>query len=84
MIEKFQRGLKFEDPRRSGYPKMWTSKGLVSLLANNPSCNITVSPPLDEQYPICGAGYKIRRTWRITDWCTGAEKLCVQLDRSNR
>ncbi len=32
----------------------------------------------DEILPICGNGFKIRREWRITDWCTGQEKICVQ------
>ena len=32
----------------------------------------------DEILPICGNGFKIRRQWRITDWCTGEEKICVQ------
>ena len=32
----------------------------------------------DEIIPICGGGFKIRREWIITDWCTGQEKVCVQ------
>jgi hypothetical protein len=70
--------VSFKDPIRSGFPKIKTKNGLVSLWPNNAACKLTVSPPIDEYYPICGAGYKIRRTWRITDWCTRAEKLCVQ------
>ena len=62
--------VSFKDPIRSGFPQIKTKNGLVSLWPNNAACKLTVSPPIDEYYPICGAGYKIRRTWRITDWCT--------------
>ncbi len=29
-------------------------------------------------FPICGSGFKIRREWRFTDWCTGEDTVCVQ------
>lgn len=29
-------------------------------------------------FPVCGTGFKIRREWRFTDWCTGRDTLCVQ------
>ncbi|MGB4900373.1 MAG: hypothetical protein WBP00_06320, partial [Saprospiraceae bacterium] len=40
-------------------------------------CKIIVSY-VDKPLDICGAGFKIRREWRIYDWCTGEEKICVQ------
>ena len=70
--------VNFKDPKRSGYVKIRTKDGLVNLINNTSACKLTISPPIDEVYPICGAGYKIRRTWRITDWCTGEERLCHQ------
>lgn len=34
----------------------------------------------DKPLKICegGAGFKIRREWRIADWCTGRDTVCVQ------
>lgn len=29
-------------------------------------------------FPVCGSGFKIRREWRFTDWCTGRDTICVQ------
>lgn len=40
-------------------------------------CKLTVGYT-DEILPICGNGFKLRRQWRITDWCTGKEKICIQ------
>ncbi|MEP7320604.1 MAG: hypothetical protein ABI761_01750, partial [Saprospiraceae bacterium] len=40
-------------------------------------CKLTVNYR-DEVLSICGNGFKIRREWHIIDWCTGAEKICVQ------
>ena len=70
--------VSFKDPVRSGIPKIKTDNGLVDLWPNNFACKLTVAPPIDEYYPICGAGFKLRRTWRITDWCTNEERLCQQ------
>ncbi|MEP7267357.1 MAG: hypothetical protein ABI844_06980, partial [Saprospiraceae bacterium] len=40
-------------------------------------CKLVVSYS-DEILPVCGAGFKIRREWKILDWCTQKEKICVQ------
>ncbi len=32
----------------------------------------------DLVFPICGTGFKIRREWRFTDWCTGEDTVCIQ------
>lgn len=32
----------------------------------------------DAYFPICGSGFKIRREWRITDWCKQRDTTCVQ------
>lgn len=32
----------------------------------------------DLTFPICGNGFKIRREWRLTDWCRGRDSLIVQ------
>lgn len=29
-------------------------------------------------FPICGNGFKLRREWRFTNWCTGRDTICVQ------
>ena len=44
---------------------------------NNGKCNI-ISEYKDHIIPTCGASYKIRREWKIFDWCTGEDTLCVQ------
>jgi hypothetical protein len=41
------------------------------------ACKLNVTYT-DELLPACGSGFKIRRQWRIYDWCTGSEKICVQ------
>ncbi|HNT20236.1 MAG TPA: T9SS type A sorting domain-containing protein [Saprospiraceae bacterium] len=42
-------------------------------------CKMTVGYT-DQLLTICpgGAGFKIRREWRIADWCTGEDTVCVQ------
>ena len=44
---------------------------------NKGKCNI-VSTYKDHIIPTCGYSYKIRREWKIFDWCTAQETLCVQ------
>ncbi|MEP7269225.1 MAG: right-handed parallel beta-helix repeat-containing protein, partial [Saprospiraceae bacterium] len=65
------------DPSRSHAPQVKTMNGLVDIWPNNPSCKLTVHYT-DEKVIICGGGYKVRRDWLITDWCTGIEKHCYQ------
>ncbi|MEP7268932.1 MAG: SdrD B-like domain-containing protein [Saprospiraceae bacterium] len=66
-------GVHFGDPKRSGAPRI----GSVSLYPNNPSCKLTVSKK-DDTLSICGGGFKILRTWTISDWCTGKDTICKQ------
>ncbi|MBK6480858.1 MAG: hypothetical protein IPF93_22020 [Saprospiraceae bacterium] len=47
-----------------------TSKGLKALWPNSSTCKLTVGKQ-DDSIVVCGGGYKILRTWIITDWCTG-------------
>ena len=44
---------------------------------NNGKCNI-VAEYKDHIIPTCGPSYKIRREWKIYDWCTGEDSICVQ------
>ena len=44
---------------------------------NKGKCNI-VTTYKDHVIPTCGYSYKIRREWKIFDWCTAQETLCVQ------
>ena len=32
----------------------------------------------DLTFPICGNGFKIRREWRLADWCKGKDSLIIQ------
>lgn len=52
---------------------MWTKNGM----RKGGLCKLSL-----EYYDLitylCGNGFKIRREWRIVDWCTGAEVKCVQ------
>ncbi|MBK9928620.1 MAG: CHRD domain-containing protein [Saprospiraceae bacterium] len=52
-------------------------KGQSVYLAASGVCKINASYT-DKPLPICGTGVKIRREWLIFDWCTQAEKTCVQ------
>ncbi len=49
----------------------------IYLMQNNDHCNIVVKYS-DWVVPVCGASYKIRREWKIKDWCSGIERLCTQ------
>ena len=44
---------------------------------NNGKCNI-IGEYKDHIIPTCGYTYKIRREWKIFDWCTGRDTSCVQ------
>ena len=52
---------------------LWSKDGAVVQGA----CKTTVGYT-DEIIPICGAGFKIRRQWRITNWCDNRDTVCVQ------
>lgn len=32
----------------------------------------------DQILPLCGSGFKIRREWKIADWCANRDTTCVQ------
>lgn len=57
------------------YIYQWQKVNLYKL--NNVYCKIEVTYH-DEIIPTCGNGFKIRRQWRIIDWCTSKEKTCIQ------
>ncbi len=40
-------------------------------------CKMLVSYS-DLVFPLCGTGFKLRREWRFTNWCTGTDTLCIQ------
>ena len=40
-------------------------------------CNL-ITTYKDHVIPTCGSSYKIRREWKLFDWCTGEDTLCVQ------
>ncbi len=44
---------------------------------NNGKCNI-IAEYKDHIVPTCGPTYKIRREWKLFDWCTGEDTICVQ------
>ncbi len=44
---------------------------------NKGKCNI-ITTYKDHIVPTCGASYKIRREWKLFDWCTGTDTICVQ------
>ena len=44
---------------------------------NNGKCNI-IAEYKDHIIPTCGTSYKIRREWKLFDWCTGEDTVCVQ------
>ncbi|MBK7939747.1 MAG: hypothetical protein IPJ82_22850 [Lewinellaceae bacterium] len=49
----------------------WPAVGGTSITTDGSgSCGLSVSFT-DEQAAICPGSYKIIRTWKITDWCTG-------------
>ena len=49
----------------------WPSVGGTDITTNGSgSCGLSVSYT-DEEAAICPGSYKIIRTWKITDWCTG-------------
>ncbi|HQW02104.1 MAG TPA: hypothetical protein PLR30_06495, partial [Saprospiraceae bacterium] len=61
------------NPSVSGAP---TVSG-ISLWPNNASCKLTVNYT-DQIQEKCGAGFKILRTWIISDWCLQTDTLCQQ------
>jgi hypothetical protein len=49
----------------------WPNIGGTSITTNGSgSCGLSVSYT-DEEAAVCPGSYKIIRTWKITDWCTG-------------
>ena len=44
---------------------------------NNGKCNL-IAEYKDHVVPTCGYSYKIRREWKLFDWCTGRDTFCVQ------
>ena len=40
-------------------------------------CNI-ITEYKDHIIPTCATTYKIRREWKLFDWCTGEDTICVQ------
>ena len=50
---------------------------LIPGKTNYGKCQI-VSDYKDHIIPTCGSSYKIRREWKIFDWCTGEDTLCIQ------
>jgi len=51
----------------------------VSGMPANTGCqNIQVYYD-DIVFKLCGAGIKVYRQWYIIDWCTGQDKICVQI-----
>jgi hypothetical protein len=70
-------GVRITDPARSKAPMVKTSKGLKALWPNSSTCKLTVGKQ-DDSIVVCGGGYKILRTWIITDWCTGRDTICKQ------
>ena len=58
------------------YVKMW--KAVDQYPYQNNFCKIQVTYT-DLILPVCGTySFKIRREWRLIDWCTGEEKTIVQ------
>ena len=62
-----------EPPYIDGIKKHW----LTPDSNNKGKCNI-VTTYKDHIIPTCGSSYKIRREWKLFDWCTAQETLCVQ------
>ena len=60
-------------PSVSGAP---TVSG-INLWPNNASCKLIVNYT-DQLQEKCGAGFKILRTWIISDWCLQTDTLCQQ------
>ena len=56
-------------PAATGYP---TIDGFPIL--NGLICNISATYS-DDHASLCGGGYKIFRTWIVTDWCNGNEMI---------
>ena len=50
---------------------------MIDPLQSGGKCNITWKYD-DMVIPLCGAGYKIRRTWEVYDWCNKVDTQCVQ------
>ena len=44
---------------------------------SNGKCNVLMDYK-DHIIPTCGHSYKIRREYKIFDWCTGRDTLCIQ------
>ncbi|MBK8196173.1 MAG: hypothetical protein IPK76_24370 [Lewinellaceae bacterium] len=55
------------EPPVTGWPNIG---GTVITTNGSGSCGLSVSYT-DEQAAVCPGSYKIIRTWKITDWCTG-------------
>jgi len=67
-------GGPFSNPSRSGAPRV----SGISLWPNNATCKLTANYS-DELLDLCGEGYKIIRTWIISDWCLQTDTMCRQL-----
>ncbi len=52
---------------------MWTTSGVLK----GGLCKVSITYK-DEITSICGNGFKIRREWRVADWCTGRDTILVQ------
>ncbi|HNR06574.1 MAG TPA: hypothetical protein PKM27_04605 [Saprospiraceae bacterium] len=52
---------------------MWTTEGSH----RGGLCKISLGYK-DHIVPVCGSGFKIRREWKIADWCAQRDTVCVQ------
>lgn len=52
---------------------MWTTEGTH----RGGLCKVSLGYK-DHIVPVCGSGFKIRREWKIADWCAHRDTTCVQ------